>query len=714
MGIHIKLREGFRLFDHMQGAGRTSPPGEPRTGRAAGSGGHGRPVNGGRRAEPLVASVLGSRALRGSMLAALLASGVAAVPAGAAEGPQGIRPGHNITVFHDIDMVGVFGHQVGSQTQVDVFRGDHRIATARGPAVSTPDGGAVEVNHGPAGAPQPGDCWDGATPDIRPGDRIVVSNPGGQAGVDEAVVDDIAITSRTSETRDADTGGPVVVIPGQPDDPATPDVDESTPDTTEPTRQEVWVEGRAVFMNADGTPGLPIPFASLDSNGFIDLPADNQLRLAANVVEEGTGGPGTFRSRYFAPFSIERNRSGRSNASIFNALAVGEAHSAGYGHVAPLPPVSMLVDGMGEQTTAALGCEGSPKVPSSVGTTSGAVNAAAMAAAGNSDTVLTIGGWAADTVGHADVVLSNGAASVTSRARMSNGPGQVGWTAEFTKSDLASLPQGTLTAQLLADDTPAGPAKSVIYDVTAPSITVNLAEGTYTGTQSVVASAAGDSLTYQLDGAAARAVTGAIALTAGSRTLVLRATDAAGNVTTRTLPYTILAAAGQPQPTGPSPQPGTPQGGLPASGGQPASTPSGAGGGAPVAPAALIPAASVPAPSLGVAGASAARLPVATFLSGPRTIAGRAARRNGLVARFSAPRDAKRAVIRVLRRGANGRQTVLATQLATVRRGANRVVLNGPSLRRKLKAGRYVIEVRLSQAPGGKSGAATTFSIRIR
>jgi hypothetical protein len=636
----------------------------------------------------------------------MAASAIAAMPASAAVGPQGMRAGHNITVFHNIDMVGVFGHPVGSQTLVEVFRGGHRIATARGPAVSTPDGGALEVNHGPAGAPLPGDCWDGATPDVQPGDRIVVSNPGGPAGVDEAIVDDISITSRATVTRDADTGGPVVVIPGVDavaDDPLTTE-DETrpaVPPSTEPTREEVWVEGNAFYMTPEGTRGAAIPFASLDSNSYIDLPNDNKLRLGANVVEQGTGGEGTYRTRHFAPFAVERNDLGRDNTSIFNALAVGrDGHSAGYGHVAPLPAVSMLVDGMDEQTTPALGCEVSPKDASSAGTTAGALNAAGMAPAGAADPVLTVGGFAANAVTAADVVVSRGAASVEAAVTLSTGPGQKGWSATFSKAQIAGLGEGTLTARLRIGGNLVGATKSVVHDLTPPNITVSLAEGTYTGTQLLTASAGGDPVTYQLDGAAARAVVGQIALVPGSHTVVLRSTDAAGNTTTRTLPYTILAPPTQQQ----TPQTSEPQARPQAAPAAPAARP--------VAPATLIPAASIPAPQLGIAGSSTKGLPVATSLVAPRTIAGSSARRDGLVARFSAPQSARTAVIRVLRRSAAGKLTVVGSKTAAVRRGANRIALNSKALRRKLVSGTYVVEVRLRSA-GGKAGAATKSVVRV-
>lgn len=74
---------------------------------------------------------------------------------------------------------------------MDVFRGEHRIATASGPAVPTPEGPGLEVNHGPAGAAAEGDCWEGVTPDILPGDRVVVTDAAG--ATDSILVDDVSI-----------------------------------------------------------------------------------------------------------------------------------------------------------------------------------------------------------------------------------------------------------------------------------------------------------------------------------------------------------------------------------------------------------------------------------------------------------------------------------------------------------------------------------------
>src|SRR3712207_4879458 len=132
-------------------------------------------------------------------VAALLAGSVAlatptAFAGGAAQasltGP-GVDANRNITVFHDSDFVAVYGYEpAGTMLRVEVVRGDQLIGQASGASMALADGTGLEINHGlDAGIPpQPGDCWDVQTPDIEPGDRIVVTSDG---DVDEITVDDI-------------------------------------------------------------------------------------------------------------------------------------------------------------------------------------------------------------------------------------------------------------------------------------------------------------------------------------------------------------------------------------------------------------------------------------------------------------------------------------------------------------------------------------------
>jgi hypothetical protein len=488
---------------------------------------------------------LGASAARRALLGAAIAGALAATPAAADVGPQGVRPAHNVTVFHDIDMVGVFGHAFGGQTLVEVFRGPHRIASVRGAAMSTAAGGGLEINHAPTVTPPlPGECWDGATPDVRPGDRVVVSNPGGATGVDEVIVDDIAIGSRRQLTVDPATGQEAVPVPN-PDDPTGPPVNPPG------SRQEVWVEGTARFGTTDGTPGAPIPLERLDSIAFIGLPADNQLRVLPSLVD-APNGPGTFRARYFAAprFNVERNRSGRDNAYILDALTTGDAHGAGYGHGAVPPPVTMMVDGIVAAPGPALGCEAAPAYPSSAGSMSVRSLNIATAGVDATDPVLTVGGWAAFDVTDAEVVLTDGDRSAVSPVTLGTEAGEKGWSATFAKTDLDRLAQGALTAQLRlkggATAGPVGATKTILYDLLAPDAPVaSPGSGTYEGSQAIGLGTADPSavVRYTTNGSdptPTSAVAPAVLTVSRSQTIKAIAVDRAGNASAvRTFQYTI-------------------------------------------------------------------------------------------------------------------------------------------------------------------------------
>ena len=79
-------------------------------------------------------------------------------PASASLTGPGVGPNKNITVFHNLDFVGVFGYGTfGSTVRVEVIRDGALIGVAAGPAVSTPEGLGLEVNHGlETGTPGPG------------------------------------------------------------------------------------------------------------------------------------------------------------------------------------------------------------------------------------------------------------------------------------------------------------------------------------------------------------------------------------------------------------------------------------------------------------------------------------------------------------------------------------------------------------------------------
>ncbi|MBT2547003.1 Ig-like domain-containing protein [Arthrobacter sp. ISL-65] len=91
-----------------------------------------------------------------------LAVPTAVVPAFAVISDPGT---HIITVFPERDMVSAEGYAAGDHPTIQVLRGGAVIGTS---SVLTPAAGIVEVNH-PGGG-----CWEGTTPDIRPGDVVRV------------------------------------------------------------------------------------------------------------------------------------------------------------------------------------------------------------------------------------------------------------------------------------------------------------------------------------------------------------------------------------------------------------------------------------------------------------------------------------------------------------------------------------------------------------
>jgi hypothetical protein len=255
--------------------------------------------------------------------AALVASAAMAAGSWAMPSGDGVRDGHNVAVFHNLDFVAAFGYPVGETLKIEVFRGPDLIGTATGPAQNIDEGlplnGALEVNHGPEGAPQPGDCWDGPVPNVRPGDRVVVTGGG---GTDEVLVDNIAITK-----------GPHDVT-------ATAD------------RTDVALEGRASYAD-----GRPIPVARLDSGEIRYDRGDKRLRAVPNSVERIRGTADRWRATYKAPYKTipGQLRGNWADVQEKKRAIINGAHAMGYGHTAPLPLETQLVD-FPSANGPALGC----------------------------------------------------------------------------------------------------------------------------------------------------------------------------------------------------------------------------------------------------------------------------------------------------------------------------------------------------------------------
>ena len=385
---------------------------------------------------------------------AVAVAGVGLVPtASATPGPAGIAPGINISVFHNIDMVGTFGWPVGATVTVNVLRNGVVIGTATGQTFdAAPDGGALEVNHGPLGAPQPGDCWDGHTPDIRPGDLIRVT---GNATTSEVIVDNIDLTG-----------------------PATLAADGA-------------VEVRGVARTAAG---VPIPTAQLNSGEFRTVLPGGQFRANPDVTV-AEGADGGFVMRYLPPYAGFRAPTLSTPAERQQALLNEDGHMAGFGHAAPLPDEAQLVEGFGDATAAAPGCEGSPLALDAVTQTNHAkLNLAAFAAGGN----LTVSGVSFDATAVSMTVGTLPAVNVTPTGAVG---GPQSWTAAVPMSQVADLPDGNVTVSMSSTrgGVPLAGAAMVLGKDTvapgAPSVSPN--GGAISGQRSVFMSGApGDQLYF--------------------------------------------------------------------------------------------------------------------------------------------------------------------------------------------------------------------------
>ncbi len=266
---------------------------------------------GGRTRRVKAAVALGVAALVPTMLSTTPAEGTVV----------NVGAGHNITVFHNIDFVAVFGYELGEVLTVQVIRNGTVIGTATGAAAGEAPEIGLEVNHGPEGVPVAGDCWEGGTPNIGPGDHIRVTSDTSDV-VDEVIVDRIRFTKR----------GPSALANG-----------------------DVVVPFNAFRA---GVNGAAIPPGFIDSAEF-RAASNNQVRFEGNVIVERRPGalPGQLRMRYRSPFRPARNRPGWNQAQLRRAL-LGDGHATGFGHVEVLPAEGMLVDGLTDTPGPALGCEG--------------------------------------------------------------------------------------------------------------------------------------------------------------------------------------------------------------------------------------------------------------------------------------------------------------------------------------------------------------------
>ena len=441
---------------------------------------------------------------RASVIAAAVLAVVVVVPATAS---AQVRAGKSVGVFGNLDFVAAFGYQPGENLTVEVFRGDHRIGVASGAAQDIDEGlpltGAIEVNHGPAGAPLPGDCWTNYTPDIQPGDRVSVT---GDGGTDNVLVDDIRVTQGMFALG----------------------VD------------DVAYEGIAIDANGD-----PIDVARLDSGEVRADGAPTRVRANPTSVEAIPGVPGGWRAIHSPPGYGAFVGQNLDSASIKAALLDFGDPAMGYGHIAPPPPVVQLAEGLGGGGPA-LGCEASIAAGANRATNTSidAINQSTLA----NPAGLRVAGVSGADIGNVSVRLEEigGAGNVTQAAVV----GDRAWTATFTPAQLASLADGTIRIRAVFDGAN-GNTLAVAKDTIAPGgVFSTPGPGTYSGAQAVSLSTgnSSDVVRFTRNGtlptASSEQAFGTITIPS-SQTITAVATDPAGNTgPASTLAFTITPAQG--------------------------------------------------------------------------------------------------------------------------------------------------------------------------
>ncbi len=403
-------------------------------------------------------------------------------------------------MFHNIDMVGTFGWPVGATVKVDVLRNNVLIGTSTGQTFDAEaDGGALEVNHGPLGAPLPGDCWTGTTPDILPGDLIRVTGPG---SVNEVIVDNIDLVG-----------------------PATPGV---------ATDGVEVVEVRGVAQTAAG---VPIPPGDLDSGEFRTVLPGGQYRANpdATIADPSSTVPGAFVMQYRSPYTGFRNDGNATLEQRRDALLTTDGHMTGFGHAAPLPDEAMLVEGFEDATTPAPGCEGSPMARDAVTATNHErLNVAAMAVGGN----LEISGVSFDATA---VSVAVGGLAADNEAIADPDPvgGPQTWTASVPMSQVATLPDGNVTVSMSSTrggTVLPGASMSLAKDVVAPGAPAISPNGGAIAGVTPVSLSGDDELRYTVGNGSQTAPTASSGLVFNAQFSVLPgqtvkaiAVDAAGN-----------------------------------------------------------------------------------------------------------------------------------------------------------------------------------------
>jgi hypothetical protein len=111
---------------------------------------------------------------------------------------------HSLIAFPARDFISATGYTAGTSYTFSVVRAGNTIATST--PVIADSTGVVEVNH-PGGG-----CWEGVTPDIRPGDAVRITGPGGVS--DQTTVAGVTAERPIVTAVDPVTGGGTIEVHG--------------------------------------------------------------------------------------------------------------------------------------------------------------------------------------------------------------------------------------------------------------------------------------------------------------------------------------------------------------------------------------------------------------------------------------------------------------------------------------------------------------------
>lgn len=461
-------------------------------------------------------------------------------------------PPHDITIFPQRDFISTTGWDAGKNLNFEVRRGGALIGTAAGTVTQLPpdplDPAALpetvlEVNH-PGGV-----CWDNSTPDLLPGDEVVVFDTGdtatGPSAQGQSAIN-VTAARGTAVALGADGVRNDFQVHG------------TASDSSGKRLPEANIEQRVVNPNLLGLVGKR------------DIRATFDARNSGVIAWDPAAGPTSWVATYL---DIGPDVAAAAAAGQTRALAWHETTAAG-------DRLGITIYEAGE-----VAGPGMPECPAAASdavtaTTPDVVNQAAVAAGGPS--FLQVQGVSFDasavsvsvsacsvpdctTLGasaSAAAILTNPAAAGPPTTL----PGSQTWTANVPMAGVAVLADGPLLVQatytrVTAGTPPAstrfqGAPRRLIKDTIAPGTpTVNPPGGTYVGAQSVsVTPGTGtDKVRYTLGAATvadpkptSNAVTGQLLITS-SQTLKVVGFDANGNaspVTTAT--YTITGPPAPP------------------------------------------------------------------------------------------------------------------------------------------------------------------------